>query len=66
MRSPGSPITCPSSAPDRRPGEAAADYLRRVERRPDAVRLTGTDAVQAALAEARRDAADARRKAARP
>ena len=53
-------------APARRPGESADAYLRRVERHPEHLRLWGQQAVQDALAEARRDADDARRKAARP
>lgn len=49
-------------APSRRQGETADAWLRRVERRPDWLRLSGTDAVQRALEEARRDAAEARRR----
>ena len=60
MRSSGS-----RPAPARRPGESADAYLRRLEVRPDFVRLTGSYRVQDALREAQREAAEARRAAMR-
>ena len=45
----------------RLPGETADAALRRLERDPDYVRLLETDAGQALLREAQRDAAAARR-----
>ena len=50
------------SAPARRPGETADDYIRRLTARPDFARLCGSYRVQDALAEAQREAASARRK----
>jgi hypothetical protein len=47
--------------PIRRPGESAAEALRRLERAPDYLVVIETDAGQALLREAHRAASEARR-----
>ena len=47
----------------RRPGETADQYVRRLTARPDAWRLLGSEEGQRALEQARREAAEARRRA---
>lgn len=56
----------PRPAPARRPSESADAYIARLTARPDFVRLCGSYRVQDALAEAQREAAQARRKAVAP
>ena len=47
----------------RRPGETADQYARRLTARPAAWRLLGSEEGQRALEQARREAAEARRRA---